>query len=217
MTIMKHTLLLTGCLMLLGAPALAQPIEAVPLAPMDIKPIPQAQSLEGVNPEDSGNALPPDSPPPVDTVNTPPELVPPVQHQAGPLSTQPSPQDPNVGKDYPFYSNAPRGESPPRIGNKVFCDFKISFGSMGTGPDAKTGEQIKSYLDANADKLSYTRQDGLGKEGEYNYCLTAKAHNNRGKIYADMRRLFKKADVSKPNTGNVTLEASGFERIATRP
>lgn len=93
--------------------------------------------------------------------------------------------------------------------NRTFCTFKVSFTSIGTGIDAKTAEKVKTYLDANADKLSY-KTSKWGKEGEYDYCIDVPQHNNRAKIYASLKKLLPSKDTRDKRT---VLTGKGFNRV----
>lgn len=100
-----------------------------------------------------------------------------------------------------------------RLLNKKFCTIKVSFGSECCGTDVKTGEAVQSYLESNPDILSYTRSV-WGKEGEYDLCIDVPEHRNRGKIYANLKRL-----IPKPNVvtkGVTTLSGQGFAPVSSK-
>ncbi len=110
------------------------------------------------------------------------------------------------------------GNAPPAkysYENKKFCTLKISFGSRGAGIDEKTAERMKAYLDANTDKLSYTRAD-WGREGEYDYCLDITQHNKRAQVYTALKKLMPAPRRHADSTGDVTVTGAGFTTLTTR-
>lgn len=98
----------------------------------------------------------------------------------------------------------------PSLQNKKFCTLKVAFSSIGTGVDSKTGDKVKSYLDANAGKLTYTRHN-WGREGEYTYCLDVE-HNNRAEVYKALKKLL---PAKKSNAPITELSGAGFTTITT--
>jgi hypothetical protein len=96
-----------------------------------------------------------------------------------------------------------------KFDNRLFCTVKVSFTSIGTGIDSKTADRVKSYLDSNADALSYKRVD-WGNEGEYDFCIDIPAHNQRAKIYTGLKRLLPSKDTGDQRT---ILSGTGFTRV----
>ena len=92
-----------------------------------------------------------------------------------------------------------------------FCTLKVSFTSMGAGTDAKVGDQIKTYLDSNANKLTYTKTQS-GKEGEYSYCLDIAEHNNRADVYKSLKQILLNSKPKAP----VNMTGTGFAPYSTK-
>lgn len=106
------------------------------------------------------------------------------------------------------------GSAPPEdksLESVKFCTLKVTFNSIGTGTDAKTDEKIKSYLAANADKLTYTTAN-FGREGEHSYCIDINQHNFRSKIYTDLKRMLPPQGINAPET---KLSGEGFAPVTT--
>lgn len=209
------------------APALAQAVEAVPLSQpsytLDKETDPMAMDPGMVTPEKTINRGTTEiAPPPPGT-----------DDQAGTTGYEPlpsptappatlSPSDPSMGTSSPAMDNertqaaypnnpvsgvVPSDES--KFDNRLFCTLKMSFTSIGTGIDSKTAESVKTYLDSNADKLSYKRVD-WGREGEYDYCIDVPTHNNRAKIYTGLKKLLPPKDTGDKRT---VLTGKGFTRV----
>jgi len=105
----------------------------------------------------------------------------------------------------------PNDES--KFANRKFCTVKVSFGSVCCGIDHKTAEKMKSYLDGNADILSFTRSE-WGKEGEYDYCIDVHDHKNRSKVYVDLKKLLPRKGEEK---GSTTVSGKGFAPAKNYP
>lgn len=93
--------------------------------------------------------------------------------------------------------------------NRTFCTLKISFGSIGTGIDHATAGKIKTYLDSHPEKLSY-KKSTWGKEGEFDFCIDIPAHNNRARIYTDLKKLLPPKDTRDKRT---VLSGKGFTQV----
>lgn len=209
-----------------AGPALAQPIEREALpAPYTMQhetdpmatgsaPVTAAPADTG-RPINRGEAVMAPPPPGSDSLPTqdvePITATPPSYMQERNLAPaqqqQAAPDSPYVN---PYPNNAVSGvppEDPAKYENRIFCTLKASFGSAGAGPDRKTGDKVKSYLDSNLDKLSYQTLN-WGKEGEFSYCLTIKEHKQQAIIYNDLRRMIPD---QRSNSAPVTLSGKGFE------
>lgn len=207
---------------ILATPVLAQPVESVPLGPAsytlknetdDMATTPPPSDMTTTN-----EALPPNQPPGADDL--PPQAaasespvdITPANDNAGIMTykneTAPYTYAPDKLPTGTLAGAAQPDRLPPE--NLKFCTMKIAFGSRGQGTDKKTGDAVKSYLDANTDKLVYLR-DARGKEGEYSYCLEVEDHKNRAGVYKNLRRLL-------PDTTNgpITLSGKGFETVTVR-
>lgn len=208
--------------LMLTAPALAQPVESVPLGPAPYTLQNETDDMATTPPPSdmatTSEALPPAPPPGADD-------LPPQSEESG-MPAENSSQNNTTGimtyeNETAPYTYAPDklptgtlagaaqpDKLPPK--NLKFCTMKIAFGSRGQGTDQKTGDAVKSYLDANTDKLVYLR-DTRGKEGEYSYCLEVEDHKNRAGVYKNLRRLL-------PDTadGPITLSGKGFETVTVR-
>lgn len=222
---MNRVALITALMLACATPALAQPIESAPLAaptytmqgetdPMATGSAPPQQAFDDVPPPiNRGEAAPATPPPGADSLptqdvapitSTPPQYT--GERAMAPV-TSPAANTPYTN---PYPNNSVSGVPPEdtsKFENRVFCTLKVSFGSMGTGPDRKTGDKVKSYLDSNLDKLSYQTLN-WGKEGEFSYCTTIKQHRDQAKIYSDLRRIIPD---QRNNTAPVTLSGKGFE------
>jgi len=197
-------------------PAQAQPVESAPLgpAPYTLKNETDPMALGGpAAPEDGpeapvfrGEALPPSPPPGTDTIAPAPDFVP-MAADAPPATMTAPPRD---LPDYPNneISGLPK-EDTTKFEKMTFCTLKISFGSQCCGTDKTAGKEVKEYLDANPDKLTYTRTN-WGKEGEYSYCVKVTEHKNRARIYKDLKKMIPSIKGSK---GPVTLTGEGFEPV----
>ncbi len=227
---MNRVALITALMLACATPALAQPIESAPLAapnytmqgetdPMATgsAPPPQQAFDDVPPPVNRGEAIIAPPPPGADSLptqdvapitSTAPQYMPernmgaPASANAAPVNTSPYVN--------PYPNNAVSGvppEDPSKHENRIFCTLKASFGSMGTGPDRATADKVKSYLDANLDRLSYQTLN-WGKEGEFSYCLTIKQHREQAKIYNDLRKLIPE---QRNNRAPVSLSGKGFE------
>lgn len=207
--------------LMLTAPALAQPVESVPLGPAPYTLQNETDDMATTPPPSdmtaTSEALPPTPPPgaddlPQDTASESPVDITPANDNAGIISydneTAPYTYAPDKLPTGTLAGSAQPDKLPPE--NLKFCTMKISFGSRGQGTDQKTGDAVKSYLDANADKLAYLR-DARGKEGEYSYCLEVEDHKNRANIYKNLRRLLPDKAI-----GPITLSGKGFETVTIR-
>jgi hypothetical protein len=224
MPAIKTSPLILALLLMTGI-AQAQPIESEPLpAPYTLQNETDPMALGGTPPpmapvEEAAPATPPpgqdsitsSEPAPMTDNNPPPsdEAYPDsIQVPTG-ITSGPVPS----ANDYP--NNSVSGvvpEDPSKFENKIFCTLKISFTSACCGPDIKTGEKVKSYLDANTDKLTYVRTT-WGKEGEFSYCLKINEHKNQAAIYKHLKKLA----AEKPNkNAPVTISGKGFEPISTK-
>lgn len=224
---MNRVALFSILMLACASPALAQPIESVPLAAPnytmkgETDPMatgggaPPQQAFDNVPPPiNRGEAIIAPPPPGADSLPTqdvaPITATPPQYTQERamvPVATPPANNAPYVN---PYPNNAVSGVPPEDLSkfeNRIFCTLKASFGSMGTGPDRATADKVKSYLDANLDKLAYQTLN-WGKEGEFSYCLTIKQHRDQAKIYNDLRRMIPD---QRNNRAPVTLSGKGFE------
>jgi hypothetical protein len=217
-----------AALLLAGAaPAQAQPVER--------EALPAPYTMQGeTDPMATGSApamaAPADVPPPVnrgEAIIAPPPpgsdslptqdvepvtATPPVSMQERDLAPAPARQQAAPDSPYanPYPNNQVSGvppEDPSKFENRIFCTLKVSFGSMGAGPDRKTAGKVKSYLDSNLNKLSYQTLT-RGKEGEFSYCVTIKEHRQQANIYNDLRRLIPDR---RNNRAPVSLSGKGFE------
>jgi len=218
MKIVPLALLLTA----FACPAMAQPIESAPLPA--IKPYtlstetdPMAMDPSSVPPATSINRGTTTQAPPPPGENSIPDsssAAPPMdittQQQAAPANNGPAPS----AADYP--NNNVSGLLPAdqgRFENRTFCTMKISFASRGGDIDRKTADKVKSYLDGNPGLLTYLRSN-WGKKGEYEYCVTVAEHNNRGKVYADLKKLLPRRG---DDESSVTLTGKGFAPVKNYP
>lgn len=235
--------LLIICL-LLPLPVAAQPIESEALAPMDIAPPPSDPAATSYKPEPYYKPVtpPPSATGAADDgmsgamgsssaydLGAPPA-------QAGDAAVQPYNSERSgvaaetvspPASNNPDAPPAPRstlpyggsiGNAPPTkysYENKKFCTLKVSFGSRGAGIDQKTAEKVKTYLDSNADKLSYARAD-WGREGEYDYCLDITQHNKRAEVYKALKKIMPGPRRHADSTGDVTVTGAGFTTLTTR-
>ncbi|HEU4838745.1 MAG TPA: hypothetical protein VFS88_04965 [Micavibrio sp.] len=218
-------LLFLALLLTATAPALAQPIEreALPAPytmqgetdPMAMGSAPVMTAPADVPPPiNRGEAVIAPPPPGADSLPTqdvePVTATPPATMQErdlAPAQQQTAPDSPYVN---PYPNNPVSGvppEDPSKFEDRIFCTLKVSFGSMGAGPDRKTGDKVKSYLDSNLDKLSYQTLT-RGKEGEFSYCLTIKEHRKQADIYNDLRHLIPDR---RNNRAPVSISGKGFE------
>ena len=218
----KTVLLLSVAFLSLAAPAMAQPIESEPLGPapytLQNETDPMAlggppQPITGPEaPVYRGEAAPPTPPPgesTVETMEVTPTTVTPPQN----ISPERSPSVGGYTNPYP--NNAVSGVPPEdssKYEGKMFCTLKISFGSIGTGVDAKTGEKVKTYLDSNMDKLTYVRTN-WGKEGEYSYCVKINDHKQQAEIYKNLKALMPKRGVNAPP---VSMSGKGFTPVGNK-
>lgn len=212
---------LMGILMA-SAPVYAQDVEAVPLsAPsytLSKETDPMAMDPGTVGPADEkvlhkGEALPATPPPGVDdqpgTSYDPAPPIP-VTPPTDFAPAAPVMDSERTQQNYP--NNSVSGvvkTDEKKFENRVFCTLKVSFTSIGTGIDNKTAEKVKTYLDANADQLTYKRAD-WGREGEYDYCIDIPTHNARAKIYTGLKRLLPPKDSKDQRT---VLSGKGFTRV----
>lgn len=231
---MKHTCLATACLSLLALsalPAMAQPVEAVPLSapsytlqnetdPMAMDPSSVPSGEKSVN---RGEALIAPPPPGLDDqtraqYETPAPLSPADSawpEASSPASNPAMPPAPHEERTVPAYPNntvsgvVPVDES--KFANRIFCTLKLSFSDSGIGIDHKTAERVKTYLDANTDKLSY-KTTTWGKKGEFAYCLDVPAHNQRARIYTALKKFLPDKDSRDRRT---SLEGEGFTQVRT--
>ena len=222
---MNRVALFSVLMLACAAPALAQPIESAPLAAptytmqgetdpmaMGTAPPPQQAFDDVPPPVNRGEAIIAPPPPGADSLPTqdvapitatPPQYMP--ERSMAPV-TSPSANTPYTN---PYPNNAVSGVPPEdttKFENRIFCTLKVAFGSMGSGPDRKTGDKVKSYLDSNLDKLSYQTLS-WGKEGEFSYCLTIKEHKNKATVYNELRKIVPEKKTGAP----VTLSGKGFE------
>jgi hypothetical protein len=233
---MRNALLLATCILSLGAAstALAQAIESEPLAPMDLAPAPAGSDTGGYKPEPyykpvtpapSSNA--PDSGMSgTDGGSSAYDLGVTKGGTSAPPAPAPGPSPERSTGGNNTESYAPRstipyggsiGNAPPAkysYENKKFCTLKISFGSRGAGVDAKTADKMKSYLDSNADKISYTRVN-WGREGEYDYCLDINQHNQRSKVYTALKKMMPVGRTKQSSEGDITITGAGFTTLST--
>lgn len=227
----KTALLLSVALLSLAAPAMAQPVESVPLgpAPYTLQNETDPMALGGppqpiTGPEAPiyrGEAAPATPPPGEHTVTmdvAPTTVTPPgsvsFERYPSPSTTTPAT---TTGGSYtnPYPNNAVSGVPPEdtsKFENKMFCTLKIFFGSIGTGTDVATGEKVKAYLDSNSDKLTYVRTD-WGKEGEYTYCVKINEHRQQAGIYKDLKSMMPQRGV---NTPPVSMSGKGFTPAGNR-
>ncbi len=215
--------LFAAALLMIVQPAIAQPVESEPLsAPytlhQETDPMATGAAPANVAPDiekniNRGETIIAPPPPGVDDYTAgsdgaaPAETSPP---QSEERTMQPA-QD-NVVPSYPnnpVSGVAPQDES--KFEKIKFCTLKVSFGVMNKRTDVKTAEKIKSYLDANADKVTYTRADK--PTGEYSYCIDTNEHRTRGKIYTELKRLMPANGMA---AAPVTLAGKGFETIESR-
>jgi hypothetical protein len=222
---MNRVALFSILMLACAAPALAQPVTSEPLAaPYTLQnetdpmatgggTAPARPAFDDVPPPvNRGEAIMAPPPPGADSLPTqdvapitatPPQYTP--ERAMAPVTT-PSASTPYTN---PYPNNTVSGVPPEDLSefeNRIFCTLKVAFGSMGSGPDRKTGDKVKSYLDSNLDKLSYQTLS-WGKEGEFSYCLTIKEHKNQAEIYSELRKIVPE----KPTGAPVTLSGKGFE------
>lgn len=228
MVAMKRAALFSILMLACAAPALAQPVTSEPLAaPYTLQnetdpmatgggTTPARPAFDDVPPPvNRGEAIIAPPPPGADSLPTqdvapitatPPQYMPERNMGATPAPAAPANNAPYVN---PYPNNSVSGvppEDPTKFENRIFCTLKVAFGSMGSGPDRKTGDKVKSYLDSNLDKLSYQTLN-WGKEGEFSYCLTIKEHKHKAEIYNELRKIVPE----KPTGAPVTLSGKGFE------
>lgn len=228
----KTALLFSVAFLTFAAPALAQPVESEPLGPapytMQNETDPMAlggapQPITGPEaPVFRGEAAPATPPPGSDSIHVM-DGGPGAVTTSGSVSFERYPSPPakapatttSGGYTNPYPNNAVSGvppEDPSKFENKMFCTLKISFGSMGAGPDVKTGGKVKAYLDSNTDKLTYVRTD-WGREGEYSYCLKINDHKQQSGVYKDLRALMPKRGVNAPP---VSMYGKGFTPVGNK-
>lgn len=213
---------LTLLLMAFVHPAMAQPIESAPL-PV-IKPYtlstetdPMAMDPSSAPPAatiNRGTAIQAPPPPGENSVTDSSSAAPPMDS-----ATQQPPANTNNGPapsaaDYP--NNNVSGLVPAdqgRFENRTFCTMKVSFSSRGGDIDRRTADKMKSYLDGNPNLLTYLRSN-WGKKGEYEYCVTVTEHGNRGKVYADLKKLLPRRGDEESKT---TLTGKGFAPVKNYP
>ena len=226
----KIRLLSLVSLLAFGGPAFAQAVEAVPLSapsytlknetdPMAMDPA--ATPVEkSVN---RGEAQPATPPPGAD--DQPGASS---EQSVGGYDAMPSPTNPpadfSPSSDTPpapamdaertgSYPNNPvsgvlrTDES--KFENRTFCTLKISFTSIGAGINQKAAGSVKNYLDANGEKLTY-KKSVWGKEGEFDYCIDIPAHNNRARVYTDLKKLLPLKETRDKRT---VLTGKGFTRV----
>lgn len=217
--------ILIALLLCVSFPALAQPVERVPLA---------APNYTLQNETDPMATTPPPSsmpqskviiaePPPADSSQQDAASIPPsnnglvnLQQQNSGQYTGPSenlPPAPRAKDPLPaFNSNvsAVRPEDPRRFENKVFCTLKISFDTKPkTNPDTKIGDAVKAYLDENKNDLR--RVDSQkGRKGEYSYCVVINQHRKQAKIYNDLKQIIKK---TTPTNQTAVMMGSSFSPV----
>lgn len=215
---------LTAFALLSSVPVKAQPVEAVPLsAPsytLKSETDPMAMDPGSVTPAETvksrGEALPATPPPGTDdqpgttgamgaTDSMPSPTNPPAD-----FAPSPSMDSERTPQSYP--NNAVSGVVPSdekKFENRTFCTIKISFTSTGAGIDGKTADRVKTYLDTNAEKLTY-KKAVWGKEGEFDYCLDVPTHNYRAQLYTGLKRLLPPKDSGDTRT---ILTGKGFTRV----
>ena len=224
---MSRTFALLVAASLLAAPhgsAHAQAVEAVPLSQpsytLNKETDPMAMDPSGVVPEKTVNrgetqiAPPPpgaDDQAGTSTQDIAPASTAPAETTAAPaLSTTSA--NTNAAAPQNFPNNSVSGVLPSderKFENRTFCTLKVSFTAKGRGIDSKTADKVKSYLDSNAEKLTYIRAP-FGKKGEYEYCIDIPQHNARSKIYAGLKRLLPPKDSGDTRT---ILTGKGFTRV----
>ncbi len=216
---MKKILLLSVSLLCAALPAQAQPIESEPLgpAPYTLKGETDPMALDSsgssavpVQPaQNSGFAPIPQSEDATAPTPIEPQIVEPVSQP------EPAPQAQDVAPSTISYPKTNVSgvipEDPSKFENRVFCTLKVSFGSYASGTDKSSGEKIKSYLDANTHKLTYTRKQ-WGKEGEYDYCVKVNDHKEKADVYKNLKKLVPKSSAAK---GPVILSGDGFATVST--
>lgn len=220
---MKKTLLVMSALMISAAlPALAQPIESEPLgpAPYTLKNETDPMALGTGSGAATDQVIQPA--PGYAPLSAADAQEPPMEIAPAPMPPeQPSSADAPVATDEPppHVVSYPKSnvtgvppQDPSKFEQMVFCTLKVSFGSYASGTDKKSGEAVKAYLDSNTDKLTYTRTN-WGKEGEYNYCVTVKEHNNKSSVYTGLKRLIPAPGTEK---GPVSLVGDGFATVTTK-
>jgi hypothetical protein len=178
-----------------SAPVMAAPAEVPP-------PVNRGEAVIAPLPPGS-DSLPTQDVEPITA--TPPASM--EERNLAPTQQQAAPDSPYVN---PYPNNQVSGvppEDPSKFEDRIFCTLKVSFGSMGSGPDRKTGDKVKSYLDSNLDKLSYQTLS-RGKEGEFSYCVTVKEHKHQANIYNDLRNLIPER---RNNRAPVSISGKGFE------
>lgn len=198
---MKKLLLTTVILVssFSALPVHAEPIESVPLAPIEVKPITEAKPLDNVSQEDA----------PVSSALTPAD-DPSLRQPSSELPAYPTSNTQPIAPIVPYggsIGTAPADKMPgPQT---IFCTLKVTFASACCGIDNKTGERVKTYLDSSGDRLSYTRHD-WGREGEYDYCLQIKDHKFKSKTYTALKKIITDQPVrNKP----VTITGDGFAPV----
>lgn len=220
---MKTTLLAAACLLALSGPAFAQAVESEPLAPF--KPYtlsgetdPMALGTSPDAPMGAPEALPATPPPGQDSLSGADREMAPQSYdaqpsmEAAPYPAMPAADAPVSDAPTALYPNNNVSGVPLRDSSKferrVFCILNVAFGSAGRGPDAATGQKVKSYLDSNAGKITYTRKDG-GKDGAYSYCIMIDEHNLRARTYSDLKKLIREA------AAPTTLTGQGFDPVTS--
>lgn len=194
--------LLTTTLVLFSACAApyaqAQPIESEPLAPLEIKPI-TAQPLDNVPQEDT-----PDSP------SASSGQFPPVQQPTSGVAPYPTSNTTKpIAPIVPYGGSMGTAPNDKPVTETKICAMQVSFESACCGTDVKTGEILKTYLDANKDKLTYTKSN-WGREGEYTYCIDVPDHKNRGRTYSALKKIIEDTPAKyKP----VSLSGTGFTPV----
>ena len=233
----KKILLLSAFSLFVASPAFAQAVESVPLAAPDYtlkgETDPMAMDPGTVTPtemvKDRGAALPAVPPPGMNDQPGANSSVSVGGYDATPSPTQPpadfapsySSNNPDSAPPAPAMDAERTGSYPnnpvsgvvktdeTKFENRTFCTLKVSFTSVGAGINAKLADRVKTYLDSNAEKLTY-KKAVWGKEGEFDYCLDIPTHNNRARIYTDLKKLLPIRETGDKRT---VLTGKGFNRV----
>jgi hypothetical protein len=235
MTLKKIALLSFVSVLAFGGPAFAQAVESVPLAAPDYtlkgESDPMAMDPGSVTPTEKvinrGEAQPATPPPGMNDQPGASSDQAVGGYDATPSPTQPpadfSPSGDSMSETQPvpamdgertgsYPNNTVSGvvkTDEKKFENRTFCTLKVTFSSVGAGINAKLADRVKTYLDSNTEKLTY-KKAVFGKKGEFEYCLDIPTHNNRARIYTDLKKLLPIRETGDKRT---YLTGKGFNRV----
>ena len=191
-------LLLFLVLTIVATPSFAQvaPVESVPLAPIEVKPVPEARPADSSMPNEPSTPAPSAPSAPVSLARpsqSDPQTTP---YRPAFVAPQP-PQGRNVG-----------GSVPDAASNQgaVFCTLKVAL----KAPATPLGTEVKTYLDTNTDKANYQTFNHT-QSGGYDYCVNVLAHSDNARVYTALKRLL----ADHPES-YAALSGEGFATVTTR-